>query len=147
MSSALSLAFDNAILRSREALAVAAEIEAAPAKVEALRMELVRLNSEVRHLREVFATEKAAWQIEWKSLRDARDHDHTVRRLEEEKLSARLAEARDELRRVQNKLAAVRLRLEKIAAAFRKLDRMREHPSSGAPGMSAVFAELVELAR
>jgi hypothetical protein len=147
MPSAISTAIDNAILRCREAAAVADAISAAPAQVEALRIELVRLNSETNHLRQTLAAEKSAWLEEWKRLREEGDLASGDRRRAEEELLAKVAEAKATLVGVQNAINATHLKLEKIASLFRKLERMRAHPSSGAPGMSALVAEMMELAR
>jgi hypothetical protein len=146
-ASAFSKHLDLAILRSREALAVAEEIEAAPSKLVALQSELVRVNAQLTSARSTLAAERASWQIEWKKLKDRSDQDHIGRQRAEADLLAMLDEAKATLAATQNKIASVRLRVEKIASLFRKLERMRAHPSSGAPGMSATISELVELAR
>jgi chromosome segregation ATPase len=146
-ASAFSKHLDLAILRSREALAVVDQIEAAPAKVAELQIELGRAVVEVRHLQSVFATEKAAWaeeRLRWKA---EGDRDWGDRQRAEAELLAKLDEAKAELLALQNKISSVRQRLEKLATLFRKLDRMRAHPSSGAPAMPAVIAELLELAQ
>ena len=104
MPNALSLAFDLAILRSREALAVAEEIEGAQANAEALKVELARLGSQTRHLRDVFAKEKLAFaeeRLRWKA---GSDREYVDRQRAEEDLATRLASAKAELIATQNKM-------------------------------------------
>lgn len=138
---------DLAILRSREALAVAEEIEAAPARLASLQAELAHLASEVTAARNTLSSEKAAWQSEWQRLRDERARKADDLALEEQAHLAKLAEAKATLAATQNKIGALRLKLEKIAALFRKHDLMIANPSAGAPAMPALVAEILEATR
>ena len=144
MPNALSLAFDNAILRSREALAVADQIEQAPVRVKALRIELAALSSEIISLRTALSSEKSAWQSEWTRMQALREQSAGNLAQEEAAHTAELDAAKATLVAIQNRIGAVRLRVEKIAELFRKLDRMLANPSSGAPGMPALLAEIEE---
>jgi chromosome segregation ATPase len=138
---------DHAVACARAVLPLADDITSAKSKLDALQSELTRTEAEVHRLREVFASEKSAWLEEWKKLREEGDLASGGRRLAEEELLAKLEEAKSELLRLQNAIASTSKRVEKIGAAFRKLDRMIAHPSSGAPGMPALLAEIAEATR
>jgi chromosome segregation ATPase len=144
-ASAVAKHIDHALACARAVVPLVSEIEGAEAKLAALQTELGRLGSQTRYLQDVFAKEKLAFAEERRKWMAESDRDYGDRQLVEEELLAKLAAARDELRALQNSIGAVRRRLEKLAALFRKLEEMRAFPSAGAPGMASALAEIAEL--
>jgi chromosome segregation ATPase len=138
-------AYDHLLSCAKAVQPLVDQIMEAPVNAAKLQVELDRPSAEIASARQTLAAERASWQIEWKSLRDASDHAATQRELETADWEAKLSEKQEELQRVQNSIAAVTKRLEKLAALFRKFDRMVAQPSAGAAGLQSVVAEMVEL--
>ena len=124
MPSAMSLAFENVLARCREVLPLADAMEQTPAQVAELRAQLSRTVADANQLREVFASERASWQIEWRSLKDRSDHDYLDRRQELEGLAEWEEQTRAELRELQDKIGAERKNFEKLVGECRRLERM-----------------------
>ena len=94
-------AYDHLLSCAKAVQPLVDQIMEAPVNAAKLQVELDRLSAEIASARQTLAAERASWQIEWKSLRDASDHAATQRELETADWEAKLSEKQEELQRVR----------------------------------------------